>query len=200
MSIASSSEKNITALLSAWTAGDREAGEEVLPLVYGELRRIALSRLRGERADHSLDPTALAHEAYLRLCELHQIRWQDRRHFYRTAARMMRRVLVDHARQAAAGKRGSARLRVTLQGDLAEAALPAVAPLDVDLLALDDALHRLALFDPAGAAAVELHCFAGLSVPETAVELGLSTATVVRRLRGAKAWLARELLGDADGR
>lgn len=185
-------EEIVTEWLVAWGAGDREAAEQVLPRVYGELRRIALVRLRGEREGHTLNPTALVHEAYLRLAELERIQWRSRAHFFNMAARTMRRVLIDHARAAGSAKRGGERQRTELDPET-----PGVSSPGVEGLVLDEALARLAAFDPEGAAVIELHALADLSVAETAAVLELSTATVVRRFRAAKAWLYRELYPEA---
>lgn len=178
----------MTELLLAWRAGDGAAPEKLLALVYGELKRLAAQQLRGERRDHTLQPTALLHEAYLRLTRGEVVAWQSRDHFFRVAARAMREVLIDHARAHLRKKRGSAPLRVDLESvGLLVSERPAA------LVALDEALAELARLDAAKAAVVDLHFFGGFSVAETARVLGCSTATVTRHWRLAKAWLAREV-------
>lgn len=180
---------SVTELLRAWGAGDAQASEALVPLVYTELRRQARRALRREGAGHTLQATALVHEAWLRLDGQHDARWESRAQFLAVAAQMMRRVLVDHARTRRALKRGGAGTHVTL-GDAANA----VAPSDsVDVLALDDALARLAEIDPRKARLVELRYFAGLSIPEAAATLGISLATVGREWAVARMWLRREL-------
>jgi RNA polymerase sigma factor (TIGR02999 family) len=181
----------VTALLRAWRAGDRSAEDSLLPLVYGELRRRAVHCLARERPGHTLQPTALVHEAYLRLVDQEQAAWQDRAHFFAIAARLMRQILVDHARRRASAKRGRGREPVPLElaGDLAAEEAAA------DLVALDDALTALAEFDPEGARLIELRFFGGLSLVETAEALGVSRPTVVRRWRAVRAWLYGELTG-----
>jgi len=181
-------ERSVTELLHAWSAGDLHAADSWVPALYDELRRLAAAQLRGERDEHTLEPTALVHEAYLRLAELRAIDWRSRSHFCAMAGRMMRRVLVDHARSLARDKRGGGRVRVLLE----DAGLAAPAR-ELDLIALDDALERLAAFDPQAISVVELHTFGGLTLEETAAALDLSPATVVRRFRAAKAWLYLEL-------
>lgn len=177
-----------TGLLQAWRAGEAAAAEQLLPRVYGELRRVAARQLRAERPDHTLDPSDLVHEAYLRLFGGADIPWQDRVHFFAVAANMMRRLLVDHARKRQRHKRGAGTVHVAL-----ERAAEVADPRQPDLLALDDALHDLAAFDPQKATIVELHFFGGLSVAETAAVVGCSTATVTRHWRMAKAWLFHAL-------
>lgn len=178
---------SVTRLLQDWRGGDAAALDRLTPLVYDSLRQLAKRHMRGERADHTLQATAVVHEAYAQLVEM-EVAWQDRAHFYALAARMMRRILVDYARSQRRAKRGGDRERVTL----AESQLAAGAA-DLDLLALDDGLQRLAAFDERKAQVVELHFFAGLNYDETAAALGISPATVDRDLRLAKAWLYREL-------
>ncbi len=175
-------------MLKAWGGGDQSAFDELLPLIYGELRRLARRYLRRERPNHSLQPTALVHEAYLRLVDQRQIQWQNRAHFFGAAAQVMRRILIDHARQHGAAKRGGAEQRVTLDEDLAFA-----PERDFNLLVLDGALNRLAEVDPQMSRLVELRFFGGLSIDETAEVMGVSEATVTRQWRAAKAWLHREL-------
>jgi RNA polymerase sigma-70 factor (ECF subfamily) len=181
--------EGVTQLLNEWGAGDRAALDRLVPLVFDELRRLAHSYLRRERADHTLQPTALVNEAYLRLVNQQGVRWQSRAHFFGIAANLMRQILVDHARQRAAEKRGGADLQ-RLSLTQAERVLDRA---DVDVLALDEALERLSAFDQQQARIVELKFFAGLTIEETAEVLGLSHATVERDWKLARAWLKREL-------
>jgi RNA polymerase sigma factor (TIGR02999 family) len=180
----------ITQLLIAWSDGEREALDQLLPLVYDELRRIAARYLRHEPGDHTLQPTALVHEAYVRLIDQRRVRWRNRAHFYGVAAQMMRRILVDHARTRRANKRGAGWERVPLVEDETAAASG-----DVDVLALDEALQRLAAFDAQQERIVELRYFGGLTIDEVAAVIGISAATVVREWTIAKAWLRAELSG-----
>jgi len=186
----------ITELLRAWELGDARATEALARVVYAELRRRAARALRREGEGHTLQPTALVHEAWLRLDGQHDARWESRSQFFAVAAQMMRRVLVDHARARRALKRGDAPVQVTL-GEVDRATASPAAPPDavdaVDLLALDDALARLARLDPRKARLVELRYFAGLSIPECATALGISQATVGRDWAVARIWLRREL-------
>jgi RNA polymerase sigma factor (TIGR02999 family) len=184
-----SRETAVTHLLRQWSSGDREAAEKVLPLVYDELRRIAASQLRQERSEHTLQATAIVHEAYLRLSEQSSLRWPSRSHFYAFAAHLIRRVLVDHARIRNCAKRGGELQRITVT-EIEELAAAGESP---DLEALDDALTALEELDPRKAAVVELRFFAGLSIEETAAQLGISPKTVVREWRYAKAWLYTKL-------
>jgi RNA polymerase sigma factor (TIGR02999 family) len=179
----------VTELLHAWGAGDAGASEALIPLVYAELRRQARRALRREGEGHTLQATALVHEAWLRLDGQHSAHWESRSQFLAVAAQMMRRVLVDHARTRRALKRGGAGVQVTL-GHVDNVV---AAPDEVDVLALDDALSRLAVLDPRKARLVELRYFAGLSIPETAAALGISVATVGREWAVARLWLRREL-------
>jgi RNA polymerase sigma factor (TIGR02999 family) len=188
-----SESAKITRLLIEWNNGRNGALEDLLPLVYGELRRLAAQRLRRERPDHTLQPTALVHEAYLRLVDQRQVRWQNRAHFYGVAAHVMRRILVDRARARNADKRGAGWERVTLVGDRTPS-----ESRDVDLLALDDALKRLATLDPQQERIVELRYFGGLTLDETAEVIGISTATVKREWAIARAWLRAELSKELD--
>lgn len=181
---------DLTGLLIAWRDGEPGALDRLVPLVYDELRRQARLQLRGERADHTLQPTALVHEAFLRLVGQSRAQWQSREQFFAVAARAMRRVLVDHARARAAAKRGDGRTLLALD-DVPE---PAAAP-GVDVLALDRALDRLAGIDPRQARVVELRYFGGLSAPEVAAALDVSLATVNRDWAMARAWLFRDLGG-----
>jgi RNA polymerase sigma factor (TIGR02999 family) len=184
---------DVTGMLVAWGRGDRAADSRLIAAVYEDLRRVARRRLRAERAEHSLAPTALVHEAYLRLVDLRRVRWRNRAHFFAIAARVMRQILVDHARAHAAAKRGGPGRRVPL----AEAA-GALAPPDVDVLDLDAALGRLAAIDPRLGDLVVLRFFGGLSVEEAAEALELSPATVKRDWTRARAWLFRELVPDPE--
>ena len=179
----------VTELLRAWGAGDAAASEALVPLVYAELRRQARRALRREGEGHTLQATALVHEAWLRLDGQHDAQWESRTQFLAVAAQMMRRVLVDHARTRRARKRGGGETHVTL-GNAESAA--AVSD-NVDVIALDDALARLAILDPRKARLVELRYFAGMSIPEAAAALGISTATVGREWAVARMWLRREL-------
>ena len=189
----------VTELLRAWGAGDAQASESLVRLVYAELRRQAQLALRRENEGHTLQPTALVHEAWLRLGDQHGARWESRSQFFAIAARMMRRVLLDHARARHAVKRGGAGLQVSLgDGDFFGAEPRArsarATPIDpLDIIVLDEALARLAVLDPQKARLVELRYFAGFSIPETAAALGTSTATVGREWAIARMWLRREL-------
>ena len=184
----STSAKGVTDLLALWRQGDQGAQERLMALVYDDLRRRAAGYLRRERVGHTLQPTALVHEAYLRLMEQDRVVWQNRAHFLAIAASMMRRVLVDHGRRQKASKRGGAETRVTLVD-----ALSAVAPRGLDLLALDEALTELARLDEQQSRIVELRAFGGVSVEETAEVLGISEATVKRHWTFALAWLQHRL-------
>ncbi len=181
--------EEVTQLLVAYKNGDQQALEQVFPLVYNELRRLASSYLRREREDHTLQPTALVHEAYLRLLG-QNVEWQNRAHFLGIAAQMMRRILVDHARQHQAEKRGSGGVKIALDD---VDAINLSEERATDLIALDDALTALAEFDPQKSRMVELRYFAGLSVEETAQVLGISSATFVRQWKTTRAWLYREI-------
>jgi RNA polymerase sigma factor (TIGR02999 family) len=178
----------VTELLQQWSRGREEALERLLPEIYAELRGLAASYLRGERRDHTLQPTALVHEAYLRLVDQRAVHWQNRAHFFGIAAQAMRRILVDHARARGADKRGSGQRPVPLDEALAIGAMP-----DVTLLALDEALMRLAAMDSQQGRVVELRFFGGLTMEETAEALRISPATVGREWALAKAWLYAEL-------
>ncbi|MCC6774769.1 MAG: sigma-70 family RNA polymerase sigma factor [Gemmatimonadaceae bacterium] len=177
----------ITELLNAARAGEPGALDRVLPLVYQELRELAGSYFRGERTDHTLQTTALVHEAYLRLVNAPDLSWDNRRHFFGIAARAMRQILVDHARRRGAEKRVAGR-QVTLDDN----AIGTAPPTD-DILAVDEALGRLAATAPRAAQVVELRYFAGLSIEQTAETLDVSVATVKRDWLTARAWLQREL-------
>ncbi len=190
----SESASQVTGLLRAWRAGREEARDELMPLVYDELRRLAAGAMRGERANHTLQPTALVHEAYARLIDVN-VDWQDRAHFLAVMALTMRRVLVDHAKARSRDKRGGGALLLTLD----EGNTPAPAPGE-EILALHKALEGLSGRDPRMGHAIELHYFGGLTYQEMAQVLGVSETTVHRDLRMARAWLARELShggGDA---
>jgi len=182
-------DPDLTGLLRAWSAGDSVAGDRLIASVYGELRRQAARCLRRERRDHTLRPTALVHEAYMRLATQRD-GWANRAQFFAMAASMMRRILVDHARRRAASKRAGSCTRVELDEHIA-----AQPPADVDLLALEHALTELAALDPAKARLVELRFFAGLSLDETGEVLELSAASVSREWRIAKSWLYDRLKG-----
>ncbi|MGK7311857.1 MAG: sigma-70 family RNA polymerase sigma factor [Candidatus Longimicrobiales bacterium M2_2A_002] len=179
--------KTVTQLLHAWRQGDENAPDRLVPLIYDELKRLAGRAMRGERPDHTLQPTALVHEAFARLVDA-DIDWNDRIHFLATAATVMRRVLVDHARAKSRQKRGGDAVKVTLE----EALVPDSEPSEL-VLALDEALNRLAEVDERKSRVVELHYFGGLTHPEVAAALEISPATVDRDLRMARAWLHREL-------
>ena len=187
--------EDVTGLLIAWSEGDAAALDALLPIVYAELRRQARRALRREAAGHTLQPTALVHEAYLRLVDQRPDRWQGRSQFYGVAARCMRQVLVDAARTRRAAKRGGGAQPITLS----DADQPAVASASggeaagEDVLALDEALTRLAALDPEQARLVELRYFAGLTIDDTAEALGVSPATVSREWTVARRWLRREL-------
>jgi len=179
-----SSERTITLLLKGWSSGDRTAAEQVLPRVYEELHRIAARQLRQERYGHTLQATAIVHEAYLRLAGQAGLEWASRQHFFAFAARLIRRILVDYARNRNRSKREGRFKKVTL-AEVADLAL-AKSP---DLVALDEALAALERIDPRKAAVVELKFFAGLSLEELAEQLGVSQETVSRDWRRARAWL-----------
>lgn len=180
---------DVTALLQRWSSGDRDAFDCMLPLVYEECRRMAARRLRNERPDHTLSPTALVHETYIRLVDQRRATWHNRAQFFGVAAHMMRRILVDHARARHALKRNDARTLVSL-----DAAVDVPEDSRVtNVLAIEEALTRLAALDPDQERIVELRFFAGLTVEETAHVLGRSPRTVKREWQLAKAWLFREL-------
>jgi RNA polymerase sigma factor (TIGR02999 family) len=180
----------VTALLLAWGDGDQAALEQLIPVVHAELRRLARHQMRGEQADHTLQPTALVNEAFIRLVKLKRIRWQNRAHFFAISARLMRRVLVDFARSRCSHKRGDGAPVMSLDAALAIPQKP-----DLDLVALDDALTTLAALDGRKSQVVELRFFGGLSVEETAEALHVSPDTVMRDWKMAKVWLLRELTG-----
>jgi RNA polymerase sigma factor (TIGR02999 family) len=177
----------VTALLQAWSDGNPAALDQLIPLVYAELRRLARHYMHGERVSHTLQPTALVNEAYLRLLGLTRMRWQNRAHFFAMSARLMRRILVDHARSRRYGKRGGGARRTTFDE---------ATPMEnggADLIALDDALTALAGLDPRKSQVVEMRYFGGLTVQETAAVLHVSADTVMRDWKLAKVWLLREL-------
>lgn len=183
-------DDSVTKALRAWRGGDPAGDERLLALVYEELHHMAHRFLRGERPGHTLQATALVHEAYLRLVDQRRVDWRSRNHFFAISARTMRRILVDHARGRHRAKRGGGLERV----DLGDVVLGVERPDDV--VALDEALTALAGIDPPKAAVVELRFFGGFSVEETAEILGISTATVGRAWRLARAWLFREIYGE----
>ncbi len=183
---------DVTRLLHAWRGGDSQALERLTPMVYQELRRLARHHMRGEREGHLLQTTALVHEAYIRMVDL-ELSFRDRVHFYAVSARMMRRVLVDLARERQAAKRGGAAVVVPLEEEVVGGKAPGS-----DILALDQALEKLAVFDARKARVVELRIFGGLTIDETVEVLEVSHATVERDLKMAKAWLARQLTDSGD--
>jgi RNA polymerase sigma factor (TIGR02999 family) len=183
-----SSSKEVTQLLVDWSNGNQEALAKLMPLVYDELRRLAAGYLSRERPDHTLQATALVHEAYLRLIDQKRMRWQNRAHFIAIAAQFMRRILVDHARSHHYAKRGGGKPKLSL-----DEAVGLSKQTDLDLVALDDALNGLAEIDPQQSRIVELRFFGGLTVEETAEAMNLSVAKVKREWSTAKAWLLREL-------
>jgi RNA polymerase sigma factor (TIGR02999 family) len=183
-----SSGRDVTRLLVAWSNGDAAALGELVPAVYDELRGIAARQMRAERRGHTLAPTALVHEAYVRLVDQQRVQWQNRAQFFAVAAEVMRRVLVDHARARQAAKRGGGAQRVTLIDDL-----PEPDNNGIDVLLLDGALTRLCARYPEQGRLVELRFFGGLTIEETAEVLGSSAATVKRQWDVAKAWLVRDM-------
>lgn len=184
---------DVTLLLKEVSRGNREALAELIPTVYDELRRLAAYYLQRERSDHTLQATALVHEAYLRLVDQRKVDWKNRNHFFGVAAHLMRRVLLMHAREHRAEKRGGSSQKISLD----ETAILSPAQAD-DLVLLDELLNRLATLDPQQERVVEMRFFAGLSVEETAELMEISTATVKRDWAMAKAWLAREMGPPAD--
>lgn len=183
----------ITELLAEWSNGDQTALEQLTPLVYQELHKLAHAYLNRERSGHTLQPTALIHEAYLRLIDQNIEHWQNRAHFYGVAARLMRQILVEHARSRGAEKRGGGAINLAL-----DEALDYSQDQAAELVALDDALTSLAEFDERKCRVIELRYFGGLSVEEAAEVLGISVPTVVRDQRMAQAWLHRELSADTQ--
>ena len=182
-------DANVTLLLRDWRQGKREALDLLTPVVYDELRRLAGYYLQRERAGHTLQSTALVHEAYIRLIDQHSVEWKSRAHFFGVAAQMIRRILVDHARGHKAAKRGAGAEKLALDD-----ALQVGEERDLDLVALDDALKALAELDQNQAKIIELRFFAGLSLEETAEVMGTTVAIVRRDWATAKAWLFRELV------
>jgi RNA polymerase sigma factor (TIGR02999 family) len=180
--------EEITELLQAWGHGDRDALDRLVPLVYGELHRMAGNYMRGENVENSLQPTALIHEAYLRLMGASELNWQNRAHFFAVSAQMMRRILVDAARARAAEKRGGGIVKVDLNESV-----DGLIDRDLELLVLNDALEALAVMDPRKAKVVEMRFFSGLSVEETASVLQISGESVKRDWKLARAWLTREM-------
>lgn len=188
------SSQDVTHLLLAWRQGEQAALERIVPVVYGELRRLAHRYMRGERKGHTLQTTALINEAYLRLLDCRKVNWQDRVHFFAVSAQMMRRILVDYARSKNYLKRGGGAQKVSIDENrmiLNEG--------ESDLVELDDALKALAAVYPRKSQIVELRFFGGLSVEETAEVVGISPVTVMRDIKFAKAWLAREMSKTAGG-
>lgn len=183
-------EEDVTSLLSACAAGDRAAFDRLMPLIYDDLRGIASRRLRAERSEHTLDTTAVVHEAYLRLAERATATWRDRVHFFAVAARVIRHVLIDYARRRSAAKRGGDAVRVELSHEVAGEDAPIL-----EVLALDDALSRLESLDSRLAKVVECRVFAGMAMDEVAEALGVSLRTAERDWRRAKAHLYRMLFG-----
>ena len=183
-----SSSSDVTALLGDWSRGNQSALNQLLPLVYGELRRIAARQLRSERVGHTLQPTALVHEVYLRLVDQRHVDWVNRAHFFGVSAQVMRRILVDHARSHNAAKRGDGLPCVSI-----DEATGVKGPDAIPVLALDQALTRLAEIDEDLARIVELRAFGGMTIEEAACVLKVSPSTAKREWRTAKAWLTREL-------
>ena len=183
----------VSGLLRAWGKGNLQAREELMPLVYAQLRRQAAACLRSERPDHTLQPTALVNEAYLKLIGQERVVWQNRAHFYGVAAQMMRRILVDHARRHRRGKRFGTAIKVVLDERLVSADPP-----DCDVLLLDQALHELAAIDPQQAQIVELRYFGGMTEGEVASVLTISRSTVTREWLVAKGWLYRRMTSGQD--
>jgi RNA polymerase sigma-70 factor (ECF subfamily) len=187
------SPEDVTQILQEVRHGDKDAPARLMPLVYDELRKLADYYLRQERTDHTLQPTALVHEAYLKLVDQTRVDWQNRAHFFGVAAQLMRRILVDYARRHQAIKRGGFQQKLTL-----DEAMVYAPSRDVDLVALDDALNVLAQMDARQSRIVELRFFGGLTIEETAEALGVSPATVKADWSMAKAWLRREIGGGKD--
>ena len=185
-----SSPREVTQLLQLWSSGRTDARDQLFPVIYAELRRLAAGYMRHERTDHTLQPTALVHEAFVKLVDQRAVRWQSRAHFFGIAAQAMRRILVDHARAHVAAKRGAGESPASLD----EARLAGVTP-NVDLIALDEALARLAVIDPLQGRLVEARFFGGLTIEEAAELLQVSPATVGREWALAKAWLYAQLAG-----
>jgi RNA polymerase sigma factor (TIGR02999 family) len=185
--------QEITQLLIKLSNGQRAAVDDLLPLIYDELRSLASNYLRRERVSHTLQPTALVHEAYLKLVDVNQVTWQNRAHFFGVAANLMRRILIDYARQHKADKRGGEFQKLALDENIDKA-----AEQSTELVALDDALETLSKIDPVKSRIVELRYFGGLTVEETAEVMGISTITVKRHWRMAKAWLYGQLSNESN--
>lgn len=181
-------QKNISLILKDWSSGKSEAVDQLMPVIYEELKKIAAQYLRKERREHTLQPTELAHEAYLKLIDISNVDWQDRAHFFAVSAQVIRHILVDYARAKATDKRGGAAERIVLDEAVSFSDEP-----DTDLLALDEALKLLATFDEQQSKIVELRFFGGLTIEETAAVLRLSPATIKREWTLAKAWLFKRL-------
>ncbi|MET0622697.1 MAG: sigma-70 family RNA polymerase sigma factor [Pyrinomonadaceae bacterium] len=186
-------KNQVTQILHDWSGGDREAPERLMPLVYDEMRRIARSFISRERQGHTLQPTALVNEAYLRLVDQNSVTWQSRAHFYSVAASMMRRVLIDHARTRATEKRGGGAVRLSIE----DVQIP-VEERAANFVAMDEALERLSQFNERGRKIVEMRFYAGMSEEEIAEVLGVSTRTVLRDWKAARVWLFRELSENAS--
>jgi RNA polymerase sigma-70 factor, ECF subfamily len=186
--MAVTSQKDVTRMLLDWSQGNQEALDKLMPLVYGELHRLAKRCLRREPSGHTLQATALVNEAYLKLIQQNDVQWQNRAHFFAISAQLMRRILVDHARRHYASKRGGMAHKLPL-----DEALDVPEVQEVDLIALEDALTELARLDPEQSHIVELRFFGGLTVEEIAEVLGVSTSTIKREWIMAKAWLFREI-------
>jgi len=191
--VPSGSPYDVTELLARWKSGDISARDALVPLVYDELRRIARRCLASQRSDHTLQPTALVHEAYLRLAHRNSPDWQDRVHFFAMAAQMMRQILVDHARKQGAAKRGANAVTIELDESSAISRQPTL-----DLLALDDAMKSLASLDPRQCQIVELRFFGGLSIEETAQVMHISPATTKREWATARLWLHNAMTRGAE--
>ncbi len=191
------SRQAVTRLLSAWRAGDSNALQQLTPLVYEELRLLAHRYMRRERNSHTLQATAVVHEAFVRMVDM-EVAWQDRTHFYAVAATLMRRILVDHAKGKHRAKRGGTALVRSLETSDLNSAAAAINPGPFDVLDIDETLEQLAKVDERLARAVELHYFGGLTCPEIAATLNISEATVHRDLRLAKAWMLKELSSTTD--
>jgi len=181
----------ITRILKSWSGGNREAVDDLMPLVYDELHKVAAQYLRRQRPDHTLQPTALVNEAYLKLIDITGVNWQDRAHFFAFASQTMRHILVDYARAQAREKRGGAARKLSL-----DEAVSYSTETEVDLLSLDEALRELAALDDQQGKIVELRFFGGLTIEETAVVLRISPATVKREWRIAKAWLFKRMRAE----
>jgi RNA polymerase sigma factor (TIGR02999 family) len=183
-----SESEDVTLFLKRWSSGDREAADQLMTVVYDEMRKLAAKYLRQQRPDHTLQPTALVHEAYVKLIDVSKVEWQDRAHFFAVAARTMRHILVDHARAIAADKRGGGQRTISL-----DEAVSFSRNRDVDLLELDDALNMLARQDPQQSRIIELRFFGGMTIEETAAVTNISPASVKREWATARAWLYRQM-------